>query len=153
MLKHTLRSAFRTVWTALIFRDHWQGEVCVASAGAVGWGVLSFIDTGNGAPQYELLFRIAPEHIWGWALIIAGLVQLWGLTRKRPLLRIVGAFGVFLGLSCVFYSLLIEALWSKALSVYLACVLIEAAAFIYQVAGLARRRSVSGGRLRWTFRP
>lgn len=143
-----LLNAINRIWRLLIFRDHWQGEFCIAAFGAMGWAMLSFVEPSLGQPQYAILQRMFSENVWAAWFFVSGVAQITGLGTGKPWLRLIGATGVFIGLVCVFLSLAITVPWTKGISVYFAAMMIEACAMIFQTATIVRY----GSWISWTLR-
>lgn len=138
------------MWQMLIFRDHWQGEFCVALFGAIGWALLSVMSNGEAfeRPQYELVNQIFSVRLWELWFVSFGTLQLFGLRKSLLIPRLAGALGIFLGFVCVFFAIMAVSPGTLGLSTYLACVCIEGCAVIYQTARLVRE----GGIPKWIIK-
>lgn len=131
------------MWDLLIFRDHWQGEFCVALFAGCGWAIIS-LTTGTTFEQvqYGLVRAMLPEWVWMVCMMLFAFMQLYGLFSLRHnaiLFRAIGA----VGLATAFLSILLGLLFGPGpilpgVATYAACAAIEFCAVILQTAVVIR---------------
>jgi hypothetical protein len=63
----------------------------LSAAITLGWGTLLLViaDIFSRAQAYTAMSAIAPAPVWGWALLLSGLLQLAGVVVRRPPVRLV----------------------------------------------------------------
>lgn len=133
-------SGLARAWELLTLHDHWQGEACVASVGALGWAAISFFAPEDviDAHTYRVLNGVASEEaVQAW-MVFFGLLQLYGLRYSYSFARAFGALGVLMAFVCVAYSLAAVNPWTLGLSIYGTVIMIEFFAVVYQTASIVR---------------
>lgn len=150
--QHTWVNALRRVWNLLIFRDHWQGEFCVALCGGVGWAFLSLISNEPLLmPLYGVVSNVAPQWLWEIIIGFAGLAQLYGLFSENGIyFRVSGAAVLGASFTAITLGLLLgPGPLVPGVSMYVACAAIEYCAVILQTAVIFRDK----GTAKWTSKP
>lgn len=144
-------NALKRVWSLLIFRDHWQGEFCVAFFGGIGWSFISMI--GGDAlhmPQYGVVTDVAPQWVWELVIGLAALSQLYGLFAMGGIyFRAVGATVLAAALTGITLGLIFgPGPLVPSVAFYIAAAAIELCAVILQTAVIFRDRGQ-----KWTSKP
>lgn len=150
--QRTWANALRRVWSLLIFRDHWQGEFCVALCGGLGWAFLGLIsDQPLATPLYGVVTQVAPQWLWELAIGGSAAAQLYGLFKEDGIyFRVAGAAVLGAAFTAITLGLLLgPGPLLPGVALYVACAAIEYCAVILQTAVIFRDK----GTAKWTSKP